>query len=47
MIKRILKIFRRRPNAEEVAHDILQEIMQHMARRQVEIAESQKASTSR
>jgi hypothetical protein len=41
MIKRILNIFRRRPSAEEVAHDILQEIMQHMARRQMEIEESQ------
>jgi len=44
MIKRILSIFRRRPKAEEVAHDILQELMQHMARRQMEIEESQKGS---
>jgi hypothetical protein len=44
MIKRILSIFRRRADAEEVAQDILQEIMQHMARRQMEIEESQKRS---
>jgi hypothetical protein len=44
MIKRILRIFRRRPNAEEVAEDILEEIMQHMARRQMEIEKLQKGS---
>ena len=43
MIKRVLNIFRRRPNAEEVAQDILQEIMQHLARRQIEI-ETQRGS---
>jgi hypothetical protein len=47
MIKRILGIFRRRPNAEQVAQDILQEIMQHMARRQTEIEKSQKACADR
>jgi hypothetical protein len=47
MIQRILSIFRRRPNAEEIAQDILQEIMQHMARRQTEIEKTQKGTALR
>jgi hypothetical protein len=47
MIQRILSIFRRRPNADEVALDILKEIMQHMARRQIEIEKLQKGSSLR
>jgi hypothetical protein len=44
MIKRILSVFRRRPTADDVAQDIIQEIKQHMARRQMEIEKSQKGS---
>jgi hypothetical protein len=47
MIKRILSIFRRRPNAEEVAEDMLREFMQHMDRRQSEIERSQSGSALR
>jgi hypothetical protein len=36
MFKRILSIFQR-PKPDDVAQDILREIMQHMARRQMEI----------
>jgi hypothetical protein len=41
MIKRFLSIFRRRPSGEEVTQEILQEIPQHLARRQMEIEKSQ------